>query len=550
MYRVIMVDDDYPVLELLSEAIDWTELGYELQGMYENGAVAYQAVSSTPPDVVITDIGMPRMNGIELLRELKAVKDDLKAIILTCHDDFEFAKQALQLGVHEYMLKETFVPEDLRALLTEMKRRLDVERQALREMDRLQRLAHTSSMLVKQRFIRQLLQQPLLHVGSWQEEARPYGIAFDAGLSCLPVLAYVDDYLSVKSRFIQEDTLLFAVSNVFDEALSDIDSRAVHFVYDAKRSFVLINYRPTIASSIYTEATAMLSRMQAVLKRTLKLSMSFIIGETSRSPQELQASLLKLSSAVCQRFYMNAGDITVLGAETEGQDDLFSWYDAAMNEFRELLVQGDTARIHEAMKGWMERIRRSRCRPEQVKDWALKLLLDMKLKLHALGSFRAANSADVLHKEADGLDTLAELEAWLLRHFCALADRMVELVGRSGRIEIQQACQYVERHMDKRITLDEVAAHLHLNASYFSRLFHKENGMTFIEYVTHVKINRAKELLDQTTHSIGKICEMLGYDNQSYFIKTFKNYVGLTPSEYRGVAKDKDCAASARGLKH
>jgi len=549
MYKVIIVDDDYPVLELLSEAIDWPALGFELQGMYENGAVAYQAVSCAPPDIVITDIGMPRMNGIELLRELKAIKDDLKAIIITCHDDFEFAKQALQLGVHEYMLKETFVPDDLRALLLEMKRRLDMERQTLKEMDRLQRLAHTSGMLVKQRFIRQLLQHPLLHVGSWQEEARQYSIDFDAGLSCLPVIAYVDDYLSVKRRFIQEDTLMFAVSNVFDEALSAIDGRAVHFVYDAKRSFILVNYRPTITSSIYAETTAMLSRIQSVLRRTLKLSMSFIIGEASRTPQELQANLLKLSSAVSQRFYMNAGEIEVIRLADEGKEDLFSWYDAAMNEFRELMVRSDAVQMHAALRKWMQRIRESRCKPEQVKDWALKLLLDMKLKLHALGSFRAANSADVLHKEADGLDTLAELEAWLLRHFHALADRMVELIGRFSRREIQQACQYVERHMDKRITLDEVAAYLHLNASYFSRLFHKENGMTFIEYVTHMKMNRAKELLDQTSHSIGKICEMLGYDNQSYFIKTFKNYVGITPSEYRGVVKEKDYVTSTRSLK-
>jgi two-component system response regulator YesN len=103
--------------------------------------------------------------------------------------------------------------------------------------------------------------------------------------------------------------------------------------------------------------------------------------------------------------------------------------------------------------------------------------------------------------------------------------------------------------MDKRITLDEVAAYLHLNASYFSRLFHKENGITFIEYVTRMKMNRAKELLDQTSHSIGKICEMLGYDNQSYFIKTFKNIVGVTPSEYRGVARDREMVASTRSLK-
>ena len=97
-----------------------------------------------------------------------------------------------------------------------------------------------------------------------------------------------------------------------------------------------------------------------------------------------------------------------------------------------------------------------------------------------------------------------------------------------------EACKYVSLNLGRRISLEEVAARLHLNPSYFSRLFKKETGMTFIEYVTRLKMERAKELLDQTPLSVGEICERLGYDNQSYFIKTFKAHAGSTPLEYRG----------------
>jgi two-component system response regulator YesN len=107
-------------------------------------------------------------------------------------------------------------------------------------------------------------------------------------------------------------------------------------------------------------------------------------------------------------------------------------------------------------------------------------------------------------------------------------------VGVGVRSEMVAACQYVSLNLDKRITLEEVAELLHLNASYFSRLFKKETGETFIEYITRMKVERAKELLDQTGFSVGKICEMLGYDNQSYFIKIFKAHTGMTPIVYKG----------------
>uniref|UniRef100_UPI000595322F helix-turn-helix domain-containing protein n=1 Tax=Gorillibacterium massiliense TaxID=1280390 RepID=UPI000595322F len=183
--------------------------------------------------------------------------------------------------------------------------------------------------------------------------------------------------------------------------------------------------------------------------------------------------------------------------------------------------------------GWMERIHSERFPPAAVKDWVLKLLLDMKMKLRTLQYIRTGYSANALQQEIAELDSIGELREWLNGQLMIAAEGEGAVSG-SKRPEVKEACKYVSLHLNRKIGLDEVAEMLHLNASYFSRMFKKETGETFIECVTRMKMERAKEMLDQTSQTVGEICEHLGYDNQSYFIKTFKAHSGLTPVEYRG----------------
>ena len=220
--------------------------------------------------------------------------------------------------------------------------------------------------------------------------------------------------------------------------------------------------------------------------------------------------------------------------EAKTNESLFEWYDKASNEIRQLIINKDVSEIRPLICKWMDIFKEKEYSAEIVKDWTLKLLLDLKVKMKALQFFGTNTSNEVLHEEVIGIDSLIELRTWLIHYFEMLLSAVNSTSSKSRRKEVLEACKYVEVNLEKKITLDEVANILYLNPSYFSRLFKKEVGGTFVEYVTRAKMNRAKELLEQTVDSVGKICERLGYDNQSYFIKVFKNYVGVTPIEYRG----------------
>jgi two-component system response regulator YesN len=533
MYSVMLVDDDFPVIEFLSEAIDWKALGLKLIGTHENGMDAWEQAQSDMPDILITDIGMPKMNGLELIGKMKQRKANIRVAILSCHSEFQYAQQAMRLNVQDYLLKEVLKLEDLERLLHQFKNSLDEEREASWRQSHLNQLVQGTKELRKEQWIKNFIQQPMLSPEERLKEAREFGLLLE-GEACLPVIGFIECYRQAKQRFLSDQTLRFALNNVMEEVLQSMPAKGLHVGYSVKESFLLFTYRPSLKLNIYDQVADSLKQLQKALNKALKLNMSFIMEESCSTAEQLKQRLTNLLGCPEQRFYLEEGSIVKINSVVRSAGDLFSLYDQAIAEFRELLLAKRPDAVEEAVERWVSLIRTNEYAPEAVKDWVLKLLLDLRLKMQSLQLLRPGLSADTPHKEIVHIDSLSELKQWLIEHVQAMAALAGMGAGTGIRPEVVQACQYVSLNLDKRISLEEVAEHLFLNPSYFSRMFKKETGENFIEYVTRMKMERAKELLDQTGHSVGKICELLGYDNQSYFIKIFKSHVGVTPAEYRG----------------
>ncbi|HEY8530569.1 MAG TPA: helix-turn-helix domain-containing protein [Paenibacillaceae bacterium] len=534
MYKVMLVDDDYPVLEYLAESINWEELGMAPPTLHTDGEEALGHAIGDMPDIVITDIGMPNMDGLELIERLREMKPGVRVAILSCHSQFHYARQALKLKVQDYLLKETLDPSELVKLLLQFKESLDQERLADREQEQLRHIVNRNREKMKETFIRATIHQPILHPEEWKRELVSFGLSAD-GTALLPVLAHLDHFTQARKRFRTEDVLRFAVLNVVEEVASARPGVA-YFPYSAKRSFFLFAFEPSLKINPYDEAASFVRQVLQGVRQSLKLSLSFIIGDPCRSPLELQKELSELLFCEGQRFYLEDGAVVKKGHPRYADADLFRDYDRAREEFRNLLLadRRDDA-LSALVRRWMTHFRERPRPPETIKDWVLKLLLDLKLKVHSLRFFQAPYTAEALHQEISEIESLSELENWLTARLQSLKPVVKDILQTCGRPEIMQAYQYVAANLDKKIGLEEMAAHLHLNPSYFSRMFKKETGETFTDFVIRMKMERARELLDTTEYPVGRICDMLGYDNQSYFIKTFKSVVGVTPMEYRRI---------------
>jgi len=529
MFNVMLVDDDYPVLDFLSEVVDWDTLGLHLQSVHKNGTSALEYALTDMPDILVTDIGMPKMNGLELTEKLKKKNPQLQVAILSCHNEFEYAQQAISLNVQDYILKETLDPKDFSELLLTYKKRLETEERKLRQQSRLMNDLKRNTELVRDKYFKQMIYQ------SNTKQARFYGddqseFILDS-IPYIPVLCLVDNYISMKNYFNTEDTLRFAIQNVIDDVISECNLTFPHFYFERNEFFLLLPNRLPLNAQVIKQ---IIKHIQNTLSNYLNISTSYIIGK-SVDPENLSIGLKNLSSNVEQHFYRDVFSIdhyVESNFTLQSQEDIFTYYEKIKKDFRHVIFNEDNIEL--IVKKWMNFIQTKVFPPRTVKEFILKLLLGLKVNMKSLYYFQSTYSLEILHHEILLIDSLEELKLWLIKNINSMKSIVRTARFKSRHKEILNACIYISMNIESKLSLEEVANHVYLNTSYFSRLFKSEIGITFIEYVTSLKMDRAKELLDQTTLSVSEISEILGYDNQSYFIKLFKNCVGKTPTKYRG----------------
>ncbi|MVP01015.1 response regulator [Paenibacillus lutrae] len=534
MLNVMLVDDDYPVLEFLSQSVPWESLHMRVQGVFESGVKALDAAKVSAPDILITDIGMPHMNGLELIAKMKEDCPLLKVVILSCHDDFNYAQQAVKLHVNDYILKEKMEIEDIVQLLRKFADQLEETQTASRKVQRLQQITKESRLAIRSQFLQTLLYHPLLFPEQLTEQAREYGIEL-AHSGYLPVLCFIDRFVETHRRFVSKDNLIFAVENVMEELICESGGMVI-FRPSPEHLLLLFPIKTAkLSTSGLNDAEETLRKIQLSLLQYLRVRVTFLIGQHGQDIQSLKERISGLlEGAEEARFYAGSGLITRYSRAAYTAEDLFTHYSTALEELKQVVLEQAADRVDAVTGKWTGVIIQERYHPRIVKEWFLKMMLDLQLKFKSLQHFQSGYSLEVLHQSILEAETIEQLREMIISLLHRTFSVMEHIYKQPQRKEIAEAQLYVLRSVNRRITQEEVAEYLHLNPSYFSRLFKRETGENFVEFVTRTKMEKAKELIDQTDVTVAELAELLGYDNKSYFLKCFKNYSGLTPGEYAG----------------
>jgi len=527
MYKVALVDDDVVVLEFLGKLIPWNRLGFELAGSFTNAVDALDACEGVWPELVITDIGMPGMDGLTLIRTLQERGATSRFVILSCHDEFPYAQQAVQLGVQDYMLKETLDKTGMIAIVERAKARIDEDFRQKLEVKRLSDQASKSKTALKEKWLRELLSNPVLEESASLEPLREYGLNVDLG-QFIPVVCRIHRFQAALDRYEKEENLKFVLANAAEELLSGEPD--IMFISYAPQAFLLLHvFRKDLKSNPYDRLAAVCKRMQAAFAKYLKLELSVLVGLAATGAEGIKRQLPDLLEASEAFFYARTPDLhRFSGAAAQAElEDLFALYPEFAERFNRLLL-GEGGEAEAVVDALLDSFAARQYPPSDVKQFVWKLALDLQLKLR----FRRQFDHEQGQQQITQTSNISELRDWLLA-FMSEAVKQAELIARkSKKTEVIDAQKYVQLNLNRKITLEEVAELLHLNASYFSRLYKKETGENFIEYVTRMKMEKARELLGEPGKTVEKVAELLGYDNKSYFVKLFKQHYGMAPSRF------------------
>nr|WP_276608230.1 helix-turn-helix domain-containing protein [Aquibacillus halophilus] len=527
-----MVDDDVLVLEFMEKMIPWNQYGFDVLGVFKDSVVAYEHLKQHPYDVLITDIGMPRLNGIELISLLRKKDVDMFKIVLSCHDEFYYAQQALKLEVFDYILKESMEQENIIDLLKRLKVTIDKKRQTVNKTNKIEYFLKQNNMKLKTQFIEKLMEDRYANDDVWlQEQGELLGMNFSSE-HYTPILCFIDKHADAITKFEKEPLLQFSIDNIISETLMKIQ-KDVQIFYLKQKFFVIFPQDNQKINELDPMIERALREIHLKLENYLKITITSVIGKRSPLRKELPESMRELLHNEVQRFYYPHCSIQYLKTAKFSDQTACQNHMEIVQETTKLMIQEDEQQVEDYLKEQLTKLKQRGHQPPIVQDLAIKFILDIKLNIQTLANFEEKNFLTITDKIVDQLDTFEQLEEMILNTCKLLMSHLESIHKLPHNSEVVKAQKFVLTRINQKISLSDVAIFLHLNPSYFSRLFKKETGESFVEYVTRVKMERAKEMLDITSKTIEQISLDLGFDSKSYFLKVFKKFYGIPPKAYK-----------------
>ena len=533
MYKILLVDDEILVRDAIRENIDWGKLDCELIGDCENGKQAVEFVKTHEVDIVLTDILMPYMDGMELSHFLHDNYPDILIVIFSGFGEFEYAKKAIQYNVSEYMLKPVTAME-LTKVIENMKEKLDSRKKEQRKMESLTQVSqdyHKNANVIRSKAL-DCLVKCTRDVQVSLDELERMGITFQAAsyrVAVFDIDTYSEMYQMDMDKQQESALMAFVLFNVGDEIV--VQEKA-GVVYQEGNNRVCIIFAGNRTKEFSESIHRICHEIQEKVKEVIGLETSIGIGNWVRSPHELIYSYRLAAKAIDYR-YLLGGNLLFDMEEKKTDNSIFLMKD--LETLTEAIKSGDR-RLMEETLGQIETEIKSAL---VEKSYACIYLQQV---IRAIG-----NTCQSLSEEPEKI--IAQREALLKavteqRMFSQAAalvekyaqevfDALQELNSSNGQRQGMLAMDYIQKnYMDPCLSLNSICSYLNISTSYFSTIFKEMTGETFIEVLTRVRMEKAKELLENTTMKNYEIAEKVGFSDPHYFGISFKKITGKTPTEY------------------
>lgn len=539
--KVFLVEDEMVIRRGIKNSIDWEKEGYIFCGEASDGELAYPMIIKEKPDILITDIRMPFMDGLELCKLVKKELPNIKILILSGYDEFDYAKEAIRLGVTEYLLKPISSGKLLEALngVSESIRRekedKDLVRKYMEEM-------RENTEHEKQKFFEQMIAGNL-SMADALETGKKYEMNLSAGMYNLLLFRFT---LGEENRKSGE---LLGEAEYAIEKLTERLEYVFEFQRDVEGwAFLLMADNEEQMSERVKELS---KDLEEIMKNYSTIAYFGGIGQPVARLRELEESFREAERALAARFTMELNRIISvedirMAQNVDTLDDIeitsFGEIEKTRTMLEKFLNNGAEDEIDEFVDVYINELPEENLKSVLMRQYIIMdayiVMMSFCEKIEGIEGEMQAQSEE-LKNSMKTIQTLEEIKNYirmLLKKIIGVRDT---ISGRrySDIIEIAKD-QIRKTYMSDEISLNTIAAEVGMSPSYFSSIFSKEMGKTFVEYLTEIRMDRAKELLMCSSMKTSEIGYEVGYKDPHYFSYIFKKTQNCTPKEFRARGKE------------
>jgi len=538
LYTVILVDDEEDVRQAIINKLDWEAIGFQVIGYADNGEDALEIVERLRPDVVMTDIKMPFMDGLTLSKKLKQISKDIKIIVFSGFDQFEYAKEAIKLEVEEYILKPINAIE-LKSVFDRIKEKLDNEINRKRDIDQLRQYYLESLPIMKEQLLIGLL-EGRLSKKRIIERMKTYEIKFDYPYYMAGIVHTDNPYGKIKT---EEDfsppigLTTLSLKQIVDEDLNSccdfisciyLESVVViALLKEPKQSNEFIHIMDQICKSAY---------------RILENNTSAGIGFLCSDMMDLNQSYQGAKNAIDYRILFEPNQAIYIQDVESHVSDRNVWESRYTESILREIKLGEVADLVKAIQDLIDYIKKSSISFQLYQISLMEMITEIfKLgRAYQLDMDKVFGADFNINNKIYQFDTLESLKLWL-RDICLNVRGYIRRERTdTTKILIEKAVNYiVEHYTNSELSVDMMCNYLNVSATYFSTIFKRETGMNFVNYLTKVRLDKALHLLNTTDEKTYNISAIIGYPEPNYFSYVFKKQYGVSPSNYR-----KNCSKS------
>ncbi|MFV0520116.1 MAG: response regulator [Lachnospirales bacterium] len=527
-YKILFVDDEDFVRKSIIKKVPWEELGFEVVDDAENGEQALIKLENLDVDILLTDIKMPFMDGITLANKVKSIRNSIEIVLFSGFNEFEYAKEAINIGVAEYILKPIDI-EDLSKTLKKIKIKLDKKLEDKRNVELLRLKYNESLPILKEHYLHQLVNGKL-NSEEILKGIETYNFSFGYGkkwvvssiMIKIPKDTKRNDLISLHKA---KELIPISVLGLIDDTLNDFCS------YSAYESTIGINLISAIDDISITDYVNVLNNLCKDCKKNLDITITIGIGEGVLSLFGLYKSYEQSKDALGYREIIGNGNAIYIrdveplfNIELDFDEQLEGKLLSAIKFYGE-------KEIEEVVEEIINKLILSNIHTSQRQVYIISILNSL---LRTMQKYNVYSLKYNFFEHIQNLNTSNDIKLWLLE-ICNHINKNIDTERNNNNQNlIKNAKQYInENFQNAELSVDMVCNYLHLSEAYFSTMFKKETGTSYINYLTQLRMTKALELLNKSDSKIHIIATECGYQSANYFSYAFKKYYGYSPSKYK-----------------